>query len=140
MIIRRMGEVYSSGDCVVTLAGMFDINPSAISYNYKYAHEYQRGLKREPRGWRIGSKEMEAKLTLPLDVISVVEKAAKAVGGDIVKIKPFPINITFFNDENEAIRDLVIAKFTGNGRDVSNDGELEYEYELFVTGMTLNIL
>ena len=40
MIIKRMSEVYSAGDCVVTIAGLYDINPSGIEYHYQNAHEY----------------------------------------------------------------------------------------------------
>ena len=132
-----MGEVYSSGDVIVTVAGMFDVNPSGIEYGFKYAHEYQKGIKRDPRGWRMGAKEMESKMTLPLDVIAEFEKVAP--GGDIAKIRPFPINVIFTNSENEIIHDLVIAKFTGNKRNVTGDGELENEYELFTLDVKLNI-
>jgi hypothetical protein len=137
MIVKRLGEVYSSGDCTVTFAGLFDVNPSQVEYNYKYAHEYSKGIKRDPRGWRMGAKEMDAKITLPLDIVSAIEKVA--IGGDIAKIKPFPINVTFANDENEMIHDYVYAKFTGNGRSVTQDGELEKEFELFVLDIKLNL-
>ncbi|WP_418894701.1 hypothetical protein [Limibacterium fermenti] len=137
MFIKRMGEVYSSGDAVVTLAGMYDINPTAIEYGYSYAHAYQRGIKREPRGWRMGAKDYEGKVTLPLDLVSYIEKFAP--GGDIARIRPFPINVTFFNAENELINDLVTAKFQGNGRAVTNDGELEREFDLFIIGIKLNV-
>lgn len=135
--VRRMGEVYSSGDVVVTLAGLFDANPSAIEYGYEYAHEYAKGIKREPRGWRMGGKEMTSKITLPLDVVAEFEKVAP--NGDLAKIRPFPINITFANEENELIHDLVIAKFKGNKRSVTNDGELENEYDLFTLDVQLNV-
>jgi hypothetical protein len=135
--IRRLGEVYSAGDVSVTLAGIQDIDPSAISYGYSYAHEYQRGLKREPRGWRMGAKEMEGSITLPLDVVADIEKVAPS--HDIAMLKPFPINITFINPDNEEINDYVYAKFQGNGREVTNDGELEREFELFVLDIKLNI-
>jgi hypothetical protein len=137
-IIRRMGEVYSAGDVVVTLAGLFDINPSAIDYNSKYAHEYQRGIKREPRGWRMGAKEMDAKITLPLDVLAVIENAAPK--GEIAFIRPFPINVTYANKDNEMISDVIVAKFTGTGRNVTADGELEKELELFVLDIKFNVL
>lgn len=135
-IIRRMGEVYSAGDVVVTLAGLFDINPSAIEYNSSYAHEYQRGISRKPRGWRMGAKEMDAKITLPLDVISELERAAPS--GELALIRPFPINITFANTENDMIHDVIIAKFKGNGRSVTTDGELEKELDLFVLDIKFN--
>ena len=137
-IIRRMGEVYSSGDVVVTMAGMFDINPSAIEYNSTYAHEYQRGIKREPRGWRMGAKDMDAKITLPLDVLGAVENAAPKKG--IAFIRPFPINVTFANQDNELITDVIICKFKGTGRNVTPDGELEKEMDLFVLDIKFNVL
>ena len=137
MIIRRMGEVYSAGDVDVTLAGIQDVNPSAIEYNSKYAHEYQRGIKRDPRGWRMGAKEMDAKITLPMDVVAAIEKVAP--GGELAKIRPFPIIVTFFNSENEKVTDVIRVKFTGNGRNVTPDGELEKELELFPLNMKFNI-
>lgn len=135
--IKRMGEAYSSGDVIVTAAGMRDVNPSSIEYGYDYAHEYQRGIRREPRAWRMGPKNYEGSMTLPLDVVSEFEKIAPL--HDIARIRPFPINVVYLNAENEVIRDLVIAKFKGNKRTVTNDGELENEFELFILDVQLNI-
>ena len=135
--VKRMHEVYSSGDVTVTLNGIYDINPSAIEYNSTYAHEYQRGLRRDARGWRMGAKEMDAKITLPLDAVSIIERAAP--NGDIALYRPFPIIVTYLNSENEMIKDIITAKFKGNGRSVTNDGEIEKEYELFPTEMKFNV-
>lgn len=135
--IKRMGEVYSSGDVTVTVAGMFDVNPTAIEYGYSYAHEYQRGIGRAPRGWRMGQKEYEGKITLPLDVVAEFEKTAP--NGDIAMIRPFPVNVIYANANNELIHDLVVAKFQGNKRSVTGDGELENEFDLFVLDIQLNI-
>ena len=135
--VKRMHEVYSSGDVTVTLNGIYDINPSAIEYNSTYAHEYQRGLRRDARGWRMGAKEMDAKITLPLDAVSIIESAAP--NGDIALYRPFPIIVTYLNSENEMIKDIITAKFKGNGRSVTNDGEIETEYELFPTEMKFNV-
>lgn len=132
-----MGEVYSAGDVNVNISGMNDVNPSNIEYGHNYPHEYQRGIKREPRGWRMGNKEMEGKVTLPLDVVSEIEKIVP--GGDIAKIRPFPIIVNFANHENEMITDIITAKFTSNGRTVSNDSELEKELELFVLDIKYNV-
>lgn len=134
--IKRMGEAYSAGDVKVTLAGIYDIDPTAISYGYKYAHEYVRGLKRKPRAWRMGQVEYEGSITLSLDVASDLERKF----GDLALIRPFPINITFANYENDMIHDIVWAKFTGNKREVKGDADLENEYELFITDLTLNVV
>ena len=135
--IRRMGEAYSSGDVVVTINGIYDVDPTAIEYNQKYTHSYQRGLHRSPRAWRMGAKEYEGNITLPIDIISEFEKIAP--NGDIALIRPFPIIVEFFNVENEKIKDIIIAKFQGDGRSVTNDGELEYQYDLFIIEISLNV-
>lgn len=136
-MLRRMGEVYSAGDVEVSLAGLYDVNPSSIEYNSKYGHEYARGIKRKPRGWRMGSKEMDAKITLPLDVVSEIEKIAP--NGELALIRPFNISVTFTNEENEIIRDKLRVKFTGNGRTVQPDSELEKEFELFPLDIKFNV-
>lgn len=136
-MLRRMGEVYSAGDVVVTIAGMYDVNPSNIEYNSSYDHQYQRGIKRKPRGWRMGQQNMDAKMTLALDVVSELERIAP--NGDIAKLRPFPVTVTFANEDNELIQDYILAKFTGNGRSVTTDGELEKELELFPLDIKFNI-
>ena len=133
MKVIKGGKMYASGDVRVDLANFPDVNPSAISYGYTYSHAARRGLKRAPQGWSVGSVEYEASITLSLDMIREFEKIAPM--GNIVKIPPFPLIISFFNEMNELIIDNLMVKFTGNGRDVEadNDNGLEREYELFVT-------
>ena len=137
MRLRRMGEVYSGADSTVTIAGMFDVNPSGMEYGTDYDHEYAHGVKREARGWRMGKKNMECKMTLPLDVVHEFEKIAPK--GDIAKIRPFPINVVFTNSENEIITDVIIAKFKGNKRTISGDSGMENEYEMFPIDIQLNV-
>jgi hypothetical protein len=132
-----MGEAYSSGDVIVTVAGMRDVNPDAVSYGYSYAHATQQGIRRNPRAWRMGPKTNEGSITLPIDVAAEFEKIAP--NHDLALIRPFPVNVVFLNAENEMIRDLVIAKFTGNKRNVGADEDITNEYELFVLDIQLNI-
>jgi hypothetical protein len=135
--IRRMGEEYSAGDVVVTMAGMRDIDADSISYDYNYAHVKQHGIRRKGRSWRMGARECTCTVGLPLDMISEFEKIAPR--GDIALIRPFPINVVFLNAENEMIRDVIIAKFQGNGRNVTLDEGITREYELFVLDIQLNV-
>lgn len=134
--VKRMGEVYSAGDVTVTVAGIYDFDPLSITYGYQYTHEYQRGLRRKPRGWRMGQVDYEASMVLALDVAAELEKKF----GDLAFVRPFPVNITLANFENEMIHDIVWMKFTGNKREITGDGELSNEYEMFVTDMKLNII
>lgn len=136
--IRKGGEVYSAGDVTVAIAGMDDVNPSSISYSTSNQHEYSRGIARKARGWRMGSEEHTCKLNLSLDVVSDIERAAS--GHRLAQIRPFPINVTYANAENELIHDIIIAKFKDQGREVTADGELEREFDLFVIDIKYNVL
>jgi len=137
-IIRRMGEDYSAADVVVTLAGMFDVNPSKLSYGTENKHEYSRGFKRAARAWRMGADEHSGKIALPLDLVSAIERAAPK--HRLAYIRPFPISITFANLENEMITDIVIAKFQSQGRDIEVDGDLAKEFDLFVLDIKYNVV
>ena len=83
----------------------------------------------------MGGVEREASIVLPLDTSSMLERKY----GNLAFIRPFPINVVFANYENEMIHDVIWAKFKGNKRSVTNDGELENEYDLFVIDMKFNI-
>ena len=137
MIVRRMGEAYSSGDCTVVIAGVFDINPTAIEYDSKHAHTAYHGIRRRLRTWGMGKEELTAKITLPIDVVAEFEKVAPH--GKIAFLRPFPINVVFLNLENEMIQDYLYVKFTGNGRSVTVDGELVKELELFPLDIQFNV-
>jgi hypothetical protein len=132
-----MGEVYTAGDVAVTLAGLFDVNPTAIEYGYEYDHKLVYGIKREPKGWSMGKKDMSSKITLPLDVVALFEKAAP--NGDVAKLRPFTIVVVVANAENELIVDYITAKFKGNKRTVTGDGELENEFDLLTLDVKLNV-
>jgi hypothetical protein len=135
--VKRMGEAYSAGDVTVSVAGFHDVDPSNIEYSSKFAHEVERGLKREGRAWRMGAEELSLKITFPKDVIQQFVK--KAPKGKLAYIKPFPVNVIFANSENDLIHDVIWAKFTGNYVNVTGDGSLEEEHEMFATDMSFNV-
>lgn len=128
--ITNMGQVYDGGDVVVTIPGIYDLNPSSIEYGYEYEHTLRYGLKRKPRGWSMGKFSPEGKITLSLDVVAELEKVAPL--RDLAQIRPFPISVVYFNAQNETIRDIILAKFKGNKRKVTVDDEISNEFDLFV--------
>jgi hypothetical protein len=136
--ILRNGQAYSAGDVIVTIRGMSDVNPSAIEYSYTYSHEREMGLKRKPRAWRMGGVEYSCNITLSMDVITELERMCPP-GTDLAMLKPFPIIVVYLSSENEEITDIITAKFQGAGRSISNDGAIEYQFEMFVTDMELNV-
>jgi hypothetical protein len=135
-VINRNGKTFDSGDVVIALFGSIDWEITEISYGNKQAHQANYSLgSNKPTSYSAGKIEYESSLTMRLPSASRIEKSA---GGDLLNVKPFPINITFLNDDNEIINDTVYAKFTGNKREVGGDVDLKSQFELFVLDIDFN--
>jgi hypothetical protein len=74
-------------------------------------------------------------MTMRLASISAIEKAA---GSKLTKIKPFEINVTFVNEDNDIINDTLLVKFMNQGRDVPNEMDLKKQFTLFVLDIDYN--
>lgn len=135
-LINRNGQAYSGGDVLVAMFGCLDYEVTAIEYNTKQAHTANYSLgSNDPSSYSIGKKEHSGSVTLRLRSASEIEKAC---GGDLLKIRPFQINVTFVNEDNSIINDTVTAKFMSTGRSVGDDDDIKQQYELFVLGVDLN--
>jgi hypothetical protein len=83
----------------------------------------------------MGKVENNGSVTIRLSSASAIEKGA---GGNLLKIKPFDINVTFLNEYNDIINDTVTAKFTDQGRDVDGGMDIKKQYPLFVIDVDYN--
>lgn len=135
-LILRNGKSYSSGDVKIALFGSLDYEVTAISYSTSQTHtpNYSLGSD-DPTSYSMGKKERKGSITMRLPSVSAIEKAVR---GDLLKIKPFPINVTYLSDENLLINDTIIAKFMDQGRDVGGDDDLKQTFELFVLDIKFN--
>ena len=61
-----------------------------------------------------------------------------ACGGDLLSIKPFPINVTFVDGYNKVVNDTILAKFHIQGREVNTEMGMNKQYELFVLEVEYN--
>ena len=61
-----------------------------------------------------------------------------ACNGDLLNIKPFPINVTLVDGYNQIVNDTILAKFQSQGRTVNTEMGLSKQYELFVLEVTYN--
>jgi len=129
------GKAYDSVDAQVTIAGVL-IDIDEISYAKKREHQNNYSLgSSKATSWSHGKDEPTCSVTIPMHAISPIEKAA---GGDLLKIRPFPINVTYVNDYNDIVNDTIIAKFQDQGREVTGDMGLKKQYELFVLDIDFN--
>ena len=134
--IRNNGKAYDSGDVVVTLFGRFDFEVTAIEYGTEQEHQGNHSLgSNEQTSFSMGKITHTGSITFRLASASAIEKAAK---GSLLKIKPFPINVSYVNDDNDIINDTIIAKFQSQGRESTGDMDLKKQFTLFVIDIKYN--
>ncbi|MBP1630869.1 MAG: hypothetical protein H6Q15_1762 [Bacteroidetes bacterium] len=136
-IISRNGKAYDNGDVVIAILGSIDYEVTKIDYGKKQAHTRNYSLgSNEATSWSKGKIEPSCTLGLRLKSISTLEKAA---GGSLLNIKPFDIVVTFTDEENEMITDVVKVKFQEQKRTVDDGDDIKAEFEMFCLDVDFNI-
>lgn len=134
--IINNGKAYDSGDVQAALFGRVDWEFTGINYATEQEHQANHSLgSNHQTSFSMGKVTHTADITLRLASASTIEKAA---GGSLLNIKPFPINVTYINDDNDIVNDTIIAKFQSQGREVGVDMDLKKQYTLFVLDIKYN--
>jgi hypothetical protein len=136
MLIVRNGKAYDSGDVQVALFGRMDYEVTEISYDtdQEHQHNYSLGSNKQT-SWSMGKIANTGTMTMRLASVSIIEKAA---GGNLLAIKPFEINVSFVNEDNDIINDTLLCKFQNQGRDVGGDMDLKKQFKLFIIDADYN--
>ena len=136
MKLRRDGKAYDGGDATITALGQIWEEVTAIEYGSTQEHQKNWTLgSRDASSWSLGKKDHTGSITLMMNQAVALENAC---GGDLLSIKPFPINVTFVDGFNQIVNDTVLAKFQSQGRDVNTEMGLNKQYELFVLDIQYN--
>ncbi|MCK0199232.1 hypothetical protein ACQ1Q1_07145 [Ornithobacterium rhinotracheale] len=133
--VNRNGKAYDSADVKVQINGV-PIEVKSIEYGNEQEHQLNHTLGARATSWSFGKITPSASMTLLMGDVKDLEKAA---GGDLLKIKPFTITVEFANEYNDIVVDKIIAKFQKEGRSVTGDMGLEYQYDLFALDVQLNV-
>ncbi len=134
-VIRRNGKAYDDGDVTVAMFGSISYEVTEMEYNTEQEHQHNYSIgSNEATSFSMGKVSHSASITIRLASASAIEKAA---GGNLLKIKPFSINVTFTNEYNDIINDTLWVKFTNQGRSV-NGTDLKKQYNLFVLDIEYN--
>lgn len=128
-------KAYDSADVDVFINGT-PINVAEISYSTEQEHQLNYTLKSDATSWSKGKKSYSGSMTLMMEDVATLEQAAN---GDLLSIKPFDITVTYVNEYNTIVTDLVTAKFQKQGREVTGDMGLQMQYDLFVLGIKYNV-
>ncbi len=133
--VRRNGKAYDSADVVLTMLGTVESEVQNITYTTSQEHQVNHSLAAEGTSWSMGKITREATITLYLNSVRKLEKLA---GGDLLKLAPFDINVSFVNEFNELINDTIVCKFMSQGRTVNGEMGLAQEFQLFVLDIQYN--
>ncbi|SNA83373.1 conserved hypothetical protein [Flavobacterium psychrophilum] len=132
--IIRNNKAYDSGDAEATINGIpFDI--VEISYANEQEHQLNHTMKNNATSWSRGKITPTCTMTVMMHDITPIETAC---GGDLLKVAPFEINVTFINEFNVPVNDTIIAKFQDQGREVTGDMGLNKQYTLFAMSVKFN--
>jgi len=135
-LIKRNGQAFDAGDVNVTLFGRLDWEVTEITYNTEQEHQANHSLgSNKQTSFSMGKVTHTASMTMRLASASAIEKAA---GGNLLQVKPFPINVTFVNESNDIVNDTLLVKFQSQGREVGGDMDLKKQYTLFVIDIDYN--
>jgi hypothetical protein len=135
MIINK--QSYESGNVVIAIFGSIYYEVTKIDYSVKEntTPNYSIGSK-DPTSWSTGNREYSASISIRLQSIFDLEKAA---GGNLLDIKPFDIVVTYVNDNNEIVVDKLKVKFTSQGRSLGNEGDIVFGFDLMCFGIDFNV-
>lgn len=135
-VIRKNGKAYDGGDVQIAMFGSLSYEVTEITYNTEQEHQKNHSLgSNKGTSYSMGKIDDTASITIRLASVSAIEKAA---GSSLLKIKPFEINVTFTNDDNDIINDTLLVKFQNQGRDVPNEMDLKKQFTLFVLDIDYN--
>lgn len=135
-VINKNGKTFDSGDVHIAMFGSLSFEVTEITYNTEQEHQANHSVgSNRQTSYSMGKVTETASMTLRLTSGSAIEKAA---GGNLLSIKPFDINVTYVNDDNDIINDTLTVKFQNQGREVGGDMDLKKQYTLFVLNIDYN--
>lgn len=135
--ITKNGKSYASADVQVSMFGSIDYEVTKLSYSVSQSNTANYSLgSASPTSYSLGKKTYTAEMTIAVKSLARIEKAA---GGDLLSIKPFPIVVTYVDDENEIIKDTLLVKFAKQGKSAELDKDVETSIELFCLDIKFNV-
>jgi hypothetical protein len=136
MRITRDGKAYDSGDAIVTGLGQIWDEVVELTYSTGQEHQVNHTIgSNVASSWSRGKITHDGTITLMMNQISAIEKAA---GGSLLSIKPFDLNVSFFDEFNALINDTITCKFMSQGRTINTEMGLSQQYTLFVLSIDYN--
>ena len=135
--ITKNGKSYAFADVQISMFGSIDYEITKLSYDVTQANNANYSLgSASPTSYSLGKKEYKAEMTIAAKSLAKIEKAC---GGDLLSIKPFPIVVSYVDDENEMITDTLLVSFSKQGKSAELEKDVETTVELFCLDIKFNV-
>lgn len=139
MRVIKNSKAYDGADVKCSALGQYWDEVVACSYSSNREHQPNHTLgSHKMTSWSMGKETNQGSLTLMMNQAVSLQKAARMQGGSLLDIKPFAFNVTFSDDYNALVNDTIVWKFASEGREVSTEMGLAYQYEMFVLSVDSN--
>lgn len=134
--VRKGDKSYDSADVVVSILGQIESEVKNISYESDQEHQVNHSLASAATSWSRGKETHTCTLGLYMNAVKKLEQVSN---GRLLDIAPFDITVTYVNEFNDIITDIIVCKFKKAGRQVNGDMGLAYDYEMFVLDIKYNV-
>ncbi len=106
-----MQETYSFKDYTATVMGRTIVGLDSLDYDHEIKVEVHYGKGQEPIGYGEGELKGSGKMSVLLEEYEKLVLAASAVGGDPLKLPPFPIvGLLVKKQWEETERNITVGK------------------------------
>lgn len=120
------GTAYSFADIDINILGAIVEGFTAISYGVRRTKTNNYGRRELPTSRSRGNKEFEGSITLEMKEVQRI-MALLPAGKDLTDIAPFPIIVSFVNDDNIQVNHkLLYCEFTEQMIDSSQNDPAVY--------------
>jgi hypothetical protein len=125
------GREYAWSDISIRLLGRTIIGITSIDYGDEQKKDYHYGQGNMPQNFTRGQYKAHAKCKLQMKELVALQKSVPE-GQYIQAIGNFPVIVSYLNDENEVVTDIINnCSITSNGRQSNaGGGVIEHEIDL----------
>jgi len=130
------GRQYDHEDCRIVLPSGLGFGVQEISYEDGQEVEARYGRGAVPRGWGRKNYEASGSATMDRDQFEHFKLALAALGGgSILDHKPFPIVVSYANEDQglivDVLPDVKVTKFGGGYKQgEANDGQVKIDFKI----------
>jgi hypothetical protein len=132
-------KMFDHGDAEVTVFGNTVENWKKIAYEKSQESQVNHGRGNDVIGYSEGKITYTCSWTLGMDEVVQIGRM-QGVEGDLTKIKPFPIIVSYLNESNGIVNDIITAKFQNLPRGTeSGQMDLTADFNLLCLGIQFDV-